>query len=61
LRPAWANSSQNPISKVARTKGTGSVAQEVALSSNPRAIKTKTKIKKIPNKNESASFNFSDR
>jgi hypothetical protein len=46
-RPAWANSSQNPISKIIRTKWTGGVAQAVefllckceALNSNPNPTK----------------------
>jgi hypothetical protein len=29
LRPTWANSSQDPISKITRTKWTGGVAQTV--------------------------------
>jgi hypothetical protein len=29
LKPAWANSSWDPISKITRAKGTGGVAQEV--------------------------------
>jgi hypothetical protein len=51
LRPDWANSSQDPISKIARAKWTGGVAQGVehllckyeALSSNTGATKNKNK------------------
>jgi hypothetical protein len=49
-RPAWANSLQDPISKITKTKWIGSVAQVVecllcrckALSSNPRHTHTHT-------------------
>jgi hypothetical protein len=44
--PAWANSSQDPVSKITRTKWTGGVAQVTeckALSSHISPTKTKTK------------------
>jgi hypothetical protein len=49
LRPAQANSSQDPISKITREKWTGGVAHTIecllcmhkALSSNPSLTKTK--------------------
>jgi tRNA G10 N-methylase Trm11 len=53
LRPAWANSSQDPISKITRAKLTRGVAQVIcqweALSSNhsPTKKKKKKKRKKI--------------
>jgi hypothetical protein len=53
LRPAWANSLRNSISKIIRTKWTGHVPQEVecllckcgALSSNPSPTKKRKKRK----------------
>jgi hypothetical protein len=52
-KPAWANSSQDPISKITRAKWTGGVAQAVGcllckcdtLSSYPSFIKIKLLIK----------------
>jgi hypothetical protein len=54
LRPAQANSLQDPISKITREKWTGGVAQAVecllckreVLSSNPSLAKKKKKEKK---------------
>jgi hypothetical protein len=60
LRPAWANSSQDPISKITRAKWTGGVTQAVelllckskALSSNPSYQNNK----KIKNKKVSLTI-----
>jgi hypothetical protein len=57
LRPAWANSLQDPISKITRAKWTRDLVQTIecllckckALSSNPSPIK-KTKTKQTPGK-----------
>jgi hypothetical protein len=54
LRPAWANSLPGPISKIAKAKQTGGVAQAVqhllckckALSSNPSTNKKQLKKKR---------------
>jgi hypothetical protein len=54
LRPSWANSLQDPISKITREKWTGGVTQAVqcllckceALSINPSPTKKKRKKKK---------------
>jgi hypothetical protein len=42
LKPAQANSSQDPISKTPITKRTGGMAQGEALSSNPSLKKKRT-------------------
>jgi hypothetical protein len=44
LKPAWANSSQNPISKIPNTKRASGVAQGIGPEFKPRYCKRKKKI-----------------